>query len=68
MSEMKNVLIKSIGEVQEFGANGFKVVKFIVVDDSSSEYEQTLELQWLCWIKQGRFKRRGRRFAILINN
>ena len=45
MSEMKNVLIKSIGEVQEFGANGFKVVKFIVVDDSSSEYEQTLELQ-----------------------
>ena len=45
MSEMKNVLIKSIGEVQEFGAKGFKVVKFIVVDDSSSEYEQTLELQ-----------------------
>ena len=45
MSEMKNVLIKSIGEVQEFGANGFKVVKFIVVDDSSSEYPQTLELQ-----------------------
>ena len=45
MSEMKNVLIKSIGEVQEFGANGFKVVKFIVVDDSSSEYEQILELQ-----------------------
>lgn len=42
---MKNVLIKSIGEVQEFGANGFKVVKFIVVDDSSSEYEQILELQ-----------------------
>ena len=42
---MKNVLIKSIGEVQEFGANGFKVAKFIVVDDSSSEYEQILELQ-----------------------
>jgi hypothetical protein len=45
MSEMKNVLIKSIGEIQEFGAKGFKVVKFIVVDDSSSEYEQILELQ-----------------------
>jgi len=42
---MKNVLIKSIGEVKEFGANGFKVVKFVIVDDSSSEYEQTLELQ-----------------------
>lgn len=42
---MKNVLIKSIGEVKEFGANGFKVVKFIVVDDSSAEYEQILELQ-----------------------
>ena len=38
-------MIKSIGEVQEFGANGFKVAKFIVVDDSSSEYEQILELQ-----------------------
>jgi hypothetical protein len=45
MSEMKNVLIKSIGEIQEFGDKGFKVVKFIVVDDSSSEYEQILELQ-----------------------
>ena len=33
MSELSNVLIKSIGEVKEFGANGFKVVKFIVVDD-----------------------------------
>ena len=42
---MKNVLIKSIGEIQEFGDKGFKVVKFIVVDDSSSEYEQILELQ-----------------------
>jgi len=42
---MKNVLIKSIGEVKEFGEKGFKVVKFIVVDDSSSEYEQILELQ-----------------------
>ena len=45
MSEIKNALIKSIGEVQEFGANGFKVVKFIIVDDENSEYPQTLELQ-----------------------
>ena len=45
MSEMKNVLIKSIGEVQEFGANNYKVVKFVITDDENSEYPQTLELQ-----------------------
>lgn len=43
--QLKNVKIKRIGEIKEFGANNFKVVKFVVVDDSSSEYPQTLELQ-----------------------
>ena len=43
--ELNNVEIKRIGEIQEFGANGFKVVKFVVIDDSNSEYPQTLELQ-----------------------
>ena len=43
--ELNNVEIKRIGEMQEFGANGFKVVKFVVIDDSNSEYPQTLELQ-----------------------
>ena len=42
--ELKNVKIKSIGEIKTFKA-GFKVVKFVVVDDSSSEYPQYLELQ-----------------------
>ena len=45
MSEIKNALIKSIGEVQEFGANNYKVVKFVITDDENSEYPQTLELQ-----------------------
>jgi hypothetical protein len=43
--ELKNVKIKSIGEIKTFGGAGFKVVKFVVVDDSSSEYPQYLELQ-----------------------
>ena len=43
--ELKNVEIKRIGEIQEFGANGFKVAKFVIVDDSNSEYPQTIELQ-----------------------
>lgn len=43
--ELKNVKIKSIGEIKTFGDAGFKVVKFIVVDDSSSEYPQYLEVQ-----------------------
>jgi single-strand DNA-binding protein len=43
--ELKNVKIKSIGEIKTFGDAGFKVVKFVVVDDSSSEYPQYLELQ-----------------------
>ena len=43
--ELKNVKIKSIGSIQEFGANNFKVVKFVVVDDSNADYPQTLELQ-----------------------
>ena len=43
--ELKNVEIKRIGEIQTFGANGFKVVKWVVIDDSNSEYPQTLELQ-----------------------
>lgn len=43
--ELKNVEIKRIGEIQTFGSNGFKVVKWVVVDDSNSEYPQTLELQ-----------------------
>ena len=43
--ELNNVEIKRIGEIQEFGANGFKVVKFVVIEDSNAEYPQTLELQ-----------------------
>ena len=43
--ELKNVEIKSIGEIQEFGANNFKVVKFVVIDYSSPDYPQVLELQ-----------------------
>lgn len=43
--QLSNVEIKRIGEVQEFGANNFKVVKFVVVDDSNADYPQTLELQ-----------------------
>ena len=43
--ELKNVKIKSIGEIKTFGANGFKVVKFVVIEDSNPEYPQTLELQ-----------------------
>ena len=43
--ELKNVKIKSIGEIKEFGTNNFKVVKWVVVDDSNTEYPQTLELQ-----------------------
>ena len=43
--ELKNVEIKRIGEIQEFGTNNFKVVKWVVIDDSNSEYQQTLELQ-----------------------
>lgn len=43
--QLSNVEIKRIGEIQEFGANNFKVVKFVVVDDSNADYPQTLELQ-----------------------
>ena len=43
--ELKNVEIKRIGEIQEFGANNFKVLKWVVIDDSNTEYPQTLELQ-----------------------
>ena len=43
--ELKNVEIKRIGEIQEFGTNNFKVVKWVVVDDSNTEYPQILELQ-----------------------
>lgn len=42
--ELKNVKIKSIGEIQEFGANGFKVLKFIV-ETQDDQYPQVLELQ-----------------------
>ena len=41
--ELKNVKIKSIGEIKTFGDNGFKVVKFVVTTEG--EYPQTLELQ-----------------------
>jgi hypothetical protein len=43
--KLKNVEIKRIGEIKEFGANNFKVVKWVVVDDSNADYPQTLELQ-----------------------
>jgi hypothetical protein len=43
--ELKNVKIESIGEIQEFGTNNYKVVKWVVVDSSNAEYPQTLELQ-----------------------
>ncbi len=45
MSELKNVKIKSIGAIKTFGDNGFKVLKWVVIDDSNPEYIQTLELQ-----------------------
>lgn len=45
MSELKNVKIKSIGKIKTFGDNGFKVLKWVVIDDSNPEYIQTLELQ-----------------------
>lgn len=41
--ELKNVEIKRIGEIKEFGDNNFKVVKFVVV--TKDQYPQTLELQ-----------------------
>ena len=43
--ELKNVEIKSIGEIQEFGTNNYKVVKWVVVDDTNPDYPQTIELQ-----------------------
>ena len=42
--ELKNVEIKRIGEIKEFGANNFKVVKW-VVETKDDQYPQTLELQ-----------------------
>ena len=41
--ELKNVTIKSIGEIKEFGDNKFKVVKFVVTTDD--QYPQVLEIQ-----------------------
>ena len=41
--ELKNVKIKSIGEIKTFGDAGFKVVKFVV--ETSEQYPQVLELQ-----------------------
>ena len=43
--QLKNVEIKSIGGIQTFGEKGFKVVKFVVKEDSNSDYPQVLELQ-----------------------
>lgn len=43
--ELKNVEIKRIGEIETFGQNGFKVVKFVVKEDSNADYPQVLELQ-----------------------
>lgn len=43
--QLTNVEIKSIGEIQEFGKNNYKVAKFVVVDDSNADYPQVLELQ-----------------------
>ena len=43
--QLSNVEIKRIGEIKVFGDAGFKVVKFVVVDDSNADYPQTLELQ-----------------------
>ena len=43
--ELNNVEIKRIGEIETFGANGFKVLKWVVLDDSNSDYPQTLEIQ-----------------------
>ena len=42
--ELKNVKIKSIGEIKTFGDAGFKVVKF-VVETTDEQYPQVLELQ-----------------------
>jgi hypothetical protein len=42
--ELKNVKIKSIGEIQTFGDAGFKVLKF-VVETTDEQYPQVLELQ-----------------------
>ena len=42
--ELKNVKIKSIGEIKTFGDKGFKVIKF-VVETSEEQYPQVLELQ-----------------------
>ena len=42
--ELKNVKIKSIGEVQTFGDAGFKVAKF-VIETTDEQYPQILELQ-----------------------
>ena len=43
--ELKNVEIKSIGGIETFGENGFKVVKFVVKEDSNAKYPQVLGLQ-----------------------
>ena len=42
--ELKNVKIKSIGEIKTFGDAGFKVLKF-VVETTDEQYPQVLELQ-----------------------
>ena len=42
--ELKNVKIKSIGEIKTYGDAGFKVVKF-VVETLDDQYPQVLELQ-----------------------
>lgn len=43
--ELKNVEIKRIGEIETFGVNDFKVIKFVVIDKSNEKYPQTIELQ-----------------------
>ena len=42
--ELKNVKIKSIGEIKTFGDAGFQVAKF-VVETTDEQYPQILELQ-----------------------
>ena len=43
--QLLNVEILSIGEIKEFGPNNFKVLEFVVLDDTNPDYPQEILLQ-----------------------
>ena len=50
--ELKNVEIKSIGGIQTFGEKGFKVVKFVVKEDSNGRLSASVGVTM--YTRQGR--------------